>query len=115
MSTIVSVHAREILDSRGNPTVEVEVATEFGSLGRAAVPSDASTGEHEAHELRDGDGERYLGKGCLQAVTNVNEALAPAGPLLGPDGHGIRPRGWLPRGDATRRRGRRNAPATCAC
>jgi enolase len=77
MSTIVSVHAREILDSRGNPTVEVEVETEFGGLGRAAVPSGASTGEHEAHELRDGDAKRYLGKGVQQAVTNVNEVLAP--------------------------------------
>ncbi|MFV8749312.1 phosphopyruvate hydratase [Nannocystaceae bacterium ST9] len=78
MSTIVSVHAREILDSRGNPTLEVEVATEFGSLGRAAVPSGASTGEHEAHELRDGDASRYLGKGVRKAVGHVNEALAPA-------------------------------------
>jgi enolase len=77
MSTVVSVHAREILDSRGNPTIEVEVATEFGSFGRAAVPSGASTGEHEAHELRDGDPKRYLGKGVQQAVTNVNEVLAP--------------------------------------
>jgi enolase len=77
MSTIVSVHAREILDSRGNPTVEVEVSTEFGNFGRAAVPSGASTGEHEAHELRDGDPKRYLGKGVTQAVTNVLEALAP--------------------------------------
>ncbi|MFO7563655.1 MAG: phosphopyruvate hydratase [Enhygromyxa sp.] len=77
MSTIVSVHAREILDSRGNPTIEVEVETEFGNLGRAAVPSGASTGEHEAHELRDGDPKRYLGKGVQQAVTNVNEVLAP--------------------------------------
>ncbi|NVB40575.1 phosphopyruvate hydratase [Pseudenhygromyxa sp. WMMC2535] len=78
MSTIVSVHAREILDSRGNPTVEVEVTTEFGNMGRAAVPSGASTGEHEAHELRDGDAARYRGKGVTQAVTNVNETLAPA-------------------------------------
>jgi enolase len=77
MSTIVSVHAREILDSRGNPTVEVEVETEFGNLGRAAVPSGASTGEHEAHELRDGDAGRYLGKGVRQAVAHVNEVLAP--------------------------------------
>ena len=77
MSTILSVHAREILDSRGNPTVEVEVETELGSLGRAAVPSGASTGEHEACELRDGDAKRYVGKGVLQAVTNVNEVLAP--------------------------------------
>ncbi|PRQ02865.1 Enolase [Enhygromyxa salina] len=76
MSTIVSVHAREILDSRGNPTIEVEVSTEFGNSGRAAVPSGASTGEHEAHELRDGDAERYRGKGVTQAVANVNDALA---------------------------------------
>jgi enolase len=77
MSTIVSVHAREILDSRGNPTVEVEVKTEFGNFGRAAVPSGASTGEYEAHEQRDGDPKRFLGKGVLQAVANVNDALAP--------------------------------------
>jgi enolase len=77
MSTIVSVHAREILDSRGNPTVEVEVTTEYGNFGRAAVPSGASTGEYEAHEQRDGDPKRYAGKGVLQAVANVNEALAP--------------------------------------
>ncbi len=77
MSTIVSVHAREILDSRGNPTIEVEVTTEYGSCGRAAVPSGASTGEHEAHELRDGDLGRYLGKGVLQAVGHVNDTLAP--------------------------------------
>jgi hypothetical protein len=78
MSTIVSVHAREILDSRGNPTVEVEVTTEFGNFGRAAVPSGASTGEHEAHELRDGDESRYLGKGVTTAVAHVNDTLAPA-------------------------------------
>jgi enolase len=77
MSTIVSVHAREILDSRGNPTIEVEVSTEFGNFGRAAVPSGASTGEYEAHELRDGDAKRFLGKGVLQAVANVNETIAP--------------------------------------
>ena len=77
MSTIVSVYAREILDSRGNPTIEVEVETEIGSVGRAAVPSGASTGEHEALELRDGDPDRYGGKGVRQAVTNVNEVLAP--------------------------------------
>jgi enolase len=76
MSTIVSVHAREILDSRGNPTIEVEVETEFGSRGRAAVPSGASTGEHEAHEMRDGDAARYLGKGVQTAVANVNDKLA---------------------------------------
>ncbi|MBO7522524.1 MAG: phosphopyruvate hydratase [Bacteroidales bacterium] len=78
MSQIVSVHAREILDSRGNPTVEVDVLTESGFFGRAAVPSGASTGEREALELRDGDKKRYLGKGVLKAVDNVNKIIAPA-------------------------------------
>ncbi|MCK6559907.1 phosphopyruvate hydratase [candidate division KSB1 bacterium] len=78
MTTIVEVHAREILDSRGNPTVEVDVVLENGLLGRAAVPSGASTGEHEAIELRDKDPKRYNGKGVLQAVKNVNEVIAPA-------------------------------------
>lgn len=78
MSAIVSVRAREILDSRGNPTVETEVALESGALGRAAVPSGASTGEREAIELRDDDPKRYLGKGVLNAVRNVQEQLAPA-------------------------------------
>ena len=77
MSEIVSVHAREIIDSRGNPTVEVEVTTASGAFGRAAVPSGASTGEHEALELRDGDKGRYLGKGVLKAVANVNDVIAP--------------------------------------
>ncbi len=77
MSIIESVHARQILDSRGNPTVEVDVITENGILGRAAVPSGASTGEHEAVELRDGDKSKYLGKGVLKAVDNVNELIAP--------------------------------------
>lgn len=77
MSIIESVHARQILDSRGNPTVEVDVITENGFLGRAAVPSGASTGEHEAVELRDGDKSKYLGKGVLKAVENVNEIIAP--------------------------------------
>ncbi len=77
MSTIVEVHAREILDSRGNPTVEVEVVTEQGFFGRAAVPSGASTGEYEAHELRDGDKDRYNGKGVLKVVENVNTIIAP--------------------------------------
>ncbi len=77
MSEIVSVHAREIIDSRGNPTVEVEVATASGAFGRAAVPSGASTGEHEALELRDGDKSRYMGKGVLKAVANVNDVIAP--------------------------------------
>jgi enolase len=76
MSTIVDVFAREILDSRGNPTVEVDVITESGVLGRAAVPSGASTGENEAVELRDGDKTRYLGKGVSKAVDNVNEIIA---------------------------------------
>jgi enolase len=76
MSQIVSVHAREILDSRGNPTIEVEVTTESGYYGRAAVPSGASTGENEALELRDGDKARYLGKGVLKAVNNVNNVIA---------------------------------------
>ena len=77
MSTIANIHARQILDSRGNPTVEVDVTTEKGFFGRAAVPSGASTGEHEAVELRDG-GSTYMGKGVLQAVKNVNETLAKA-------------------------------------
>lgn len=77
MSTIIDINAREILDSRGNPTVEVEVLTESGFYGRAAVPSGASTGEHEAVELRDGDKGRYMGKGVLKAVQNVNEIIAP--------------------------------------
>ena len=68
MSTIIEVHAREIIDSRGNPTVEAEVTTASGARGRAAVPSGASTGEHEAVELRDGDPKRYGGKGVLEAV-----------------------------------------------
>jgi enolase len=78
MTEIVEISAREILDSRGNPTVEVEVHTAAGSSGRAAVPSGASTGEHEALELRDGDMARYLGKGVLKAVENVAEKIAPA-------------------------------------
>ncbi|MFY4774918.1 phosphopyruvate hydratase [Metabacillus sp. RGM 3146] len=76
MPYIVDVYAREVLDSRGNPTVEVEVFTESGAFGRAIVPSGASTGEHEAVELRDGNKERYLGKGVLQAVENVNSVIA---------------------------------------
>lgn len=77
MPYIVDVYAREVLDSRGNPTVEVEVYTESGAFGRALVPSGASTGEYEAVELRDGDKDRYLGKGVLTAVNNVNEIIAP--------------------------------------
>ncbi len=74
---IIDIHAREILDSRGNPTIEVEVRTASGAFGRAAVPSGASTGENEALELRDGDKGRYLGKGVLKAVENVNTIIAP--------------------------------------
>jgi len=76
MSEIVNIHAREILDSRGNPTIEVEVMLASGNFGRAAVPSGASTGENEAIELRDGDKSRYLGKGVLKAVSNVNDIIA---------------------------------------
>jgi len=77
MPYITDIYAREVLDSRGNPTVEVEVYTESGAFGRAIVPSGASTGEHEAVELRDGDKKRYLGKGVEHAVANVNETIAP--------------------------------------
>src|SRR5580700_6430209 len=77
-SKIISMHGREILDSRGNPTVEADVRLEGGALGRAAVPSGASTGEHEANELRDGDASRYGGKGVQQAVRNVIETIGPA-------------------------------------
>ena len=80
---IVDVHARQILDSRGNPTVEVEVALDSGAVGRAAVPSGASTGQFEAVELRDGDAGAYLGKGVLEAVENVERELGPA--LAGAD------------------------------
>lgn len=83
MPNISSIHAREVMDSRGNPTIEVEVYTESGAFGRAMVPSGASTGEREAIELRDGDKSRYLGKGVLKAVHNVNEIIAPE--LIGYD------------------------------
>ena len=83
MSEIIDIHAREILDSRGNPTVEVDVNLATGAFGRAAVPSGASTGEHEAVELRDNDANRYLGKGVQQAVENVNTTIADA--LVGED------------------------------
>ena len=75
---IEKVHAREILDSRGNPTIEVEVTLESGIMGRASVPSGASTGENEALEMRDGDKSRFGGKGVLKAVKNVNDKIAPA-------------------------------------
>src|SRR5256714_14139248 len=84
-TSIQQIHAREILDSRGNPTVEVDVRLENGTLGRAAVPSGASTGEHEAWELRDGDKKRYGGKGVTKAVANVNEKIAAA--IKGMDAH----------------------------
>jgi enolase len=77
-TSIVEIRGREVIDSRGNPTVEVDVTLEGGAVGRAAVPSGASTGEHEACELRDGDKARFLGKGVLNAVNNVNEKIAPA-------------------------------------
>ena len=76
MSYIVDVKARQILDSRGNPTVEVDVLTDEGALGRAAVPSGASTGVHEAVELKDNDKKKYLGRGVLKAVKNVNTIIA---------------------------------------
>ena len=75
---IENIHAREILDSRGNPTVEVEVTLDNGVMGRASVPAGASTGENEALELRDGDKSRFGGKGVLKAVDNVNKEIAPA-------------------------------------
>src|ERR1700694_3626065 len=78
MTAIVDIIGREILDSRGNPTIEVDVVLEDGSVGRAAVPSGASTGAHEAVELRDGDKGRYGGKGVLRAVANVTDTIAPA-------------------------------------
>ena len=81
MPTISKIHGREVLDSRGNPTVEVEVHLTDDSMGRAIVPSGASTGEHEALEMRDGDKSRYLGKGVLKAVDAVNNVIAPE--LLG--------------------------------
>ena len=84
MSTkITRVHARQVLDSRGNPTVEAEVTLESGAFGRAIVPSGASTGEHEALELRDGDKSKYLGKGVLKAVANANSEIAKA--VIGAD------------------------------
>ncbi|NLE47000.1 MAG: phosphopyruvate hydratase, partial [Sandaracinaceae bacterium] len=83
MTEIIDIRAREILDSRGNPTVEVEVTLECGAMGRAAVPSGASTGEYEALELRDGDSSRYLGKGVLRAIEYIETRIAPE--LLGSD------------------------------
>src|SRR2546425_4197284 len=85
MSTIIAVRAREILDSRGNPTLEADVTLSSGAAGRAAVPSGASTGEHEAVELRDGDQRRFGGKGVLEAVKNVNEVIGPRLEGLAPE------------------------------
>ena len=87
MSYIIDVHARQILDSRGNPTVEVDVLTDDGAIGRAAVPSGASTGIHEAVELRNNDKKKYVGKGVLKAVKNVNTTIAEA--LVGMEISGI--------------------------
>ena len=92
---IEDVFAREILDSRGNPTIEVDVVLEDGSTGRAAVPSGASTGTHEAVELRDGDKKRYLGKGVLKAVDFVNTDIAEA--LVGFDPEELRSAGYYKR------------------
>src|SRR5215207_11444120 len=83
MTAIVDIIGREILDSRGNPTVEVDVILEDGTIGRAAVPSGASTGEHEAVELRDDDKKKWLGKGVAKAIENVNSKIAPE--LIGLD------------------------------
>jgi enolase len=83
LTTISKVRARQVLDSRGNPTVEVEIELSGGGQGRAIVPSGASTGEHEAWELRDGEKDRYLGKGVLKAVRNVDEKIAEA--IIGRD------------------------------
>ncbi|MCE3012772.1 MAG: phosphopyruvate hydratase, partial [Proteobacteria bacterium] len=78
MSLITKIHARQVLDSRGNPTVEVDVFTDSGKMGRASVPSGASTGSREALEMRDGDKTRFLGKGVIKAVENINQVIAPA-------------------------------------
>jgi len=114
MSAIAGVHARQILDSRGNPTVEVDVRLESGALGRAAVPSGASTGEHEAVELRDGDDSLYLGKGVLHAVANVNGEIADA--LVGLDVADQRALdGLLVELDGTTNKGRLGANAILGC
>ena len=78
MSEIVGLHARQILDSRGNPTIEVEVILDTGVMGRASVPSGASTGQREAIELRDGNKKKYMGKGVEKAIKNIHEKIAPA-------------------------------------
>ncbi len=121
MTNIKSLHARQILDSRGNPTLEAEVRLDSGAFGRAAVPSGASTGAREAIELRDGDPGRYLGRGVLQAVANVNGAIADALVgirCVGPGGTGSpadRP-GWQPeQGQARRQRPARRIAGRRAC
>ena len=128
MSAIVRVHGRQILDSRGNPTVEVDVALDSGAFGRAAVPSGASTGAHEAVELRDGDPDRYGGKGVLQAVSHVNASIAGTvegmdacdqravdAALIELDGTPTRPT-WAPtRSSARRWRWPRRRPTSAAC
>ena len=114
MSRIASVHARQVLDSRGNPTVEVDVALESGALGRAAVPSGASTGEHEAVELRDGDPSAYLGKGVSRAVANVNGELADALGGLDADDQREVDRA-LVEADGTENKGRLGANAILGC
>jgi len=114
MSAIAGVHARQILDSRGNPTVEVDVRLQSGAVGRAAVPSGASTGEHEAVELRDGDDSVYLGKGVLHAVANVNGEIADA--LVGLDVADQRALdGLLVEVDGTANKGRLGANAILGC
>ena len=107
MTAIIDIHAREILDSRGNPTVEVDVLLDDGSFGRAAVPSGASTGAHEAVELRDGDKDRYLGKGVTQAVGAVNHQCAHA-PEPAQDLCHLRRHGRVCDADDLRRRPRRS-------
>ena len=109
MAMITEVYAREILDSRGNPTVEVEVCLEDGAMGRAAVPSGASTGVHEAVELRDGDKERYMGKGVTKAVDNVNDIIAEA--IIGLDARQTEIDELLVRLDGTPNKGRLGANA----
>ena len=114
MTRIAEVHGRQILDSRGNPTVEVDISLESGAVGRAAVPSGASTGEHEAVELRDGDSRSYLGKGVLQAVGNVNGELSSA--LVGLDAAEQRVLDdTLVEVDGTQNKGRLGANAILGC
>ena len=110
MTAIASVHAREILDSRGNPTVEVDVALEDGAIGRAAIPSGASTGSHEAVELRDGDRARFGGKGVLRAVANVNDTIAPEVEGMDADGQSALDRAMIDL-DGTPNKGRLGANA----